>query len=66
MIKLHRLNNKEFIINVDLIKYLESTPDTLLTLDNEKIMVRESVEEVIRLATEYKQKCFQCAYTRKE
>ena len=50
MITLHRLKGKEFVLNADLIKYIESTPDTLITLAtaNEKIMVRESVEEVVR------------------
>lgn len=41
-------------MNSELIKFVESTPDTIITLtSNEKLMVEQSVEEVIRLATEY-------------
>lgn len=56
MITLHRLNGKEFILNSELIKFLEATPDTVITLspNDEKFMVKESVEEVIKKAIEYK------------
>lgn len=54
MIKLTRLGGKEFILNAELIKFVEQTPDTMVTLrDGEKVMVRESPEEVIRRAVEY-------------
>lgn len=58
MITLHRLNGKEFVLNAEHIKFVEATPDTLITLINneEKFMVRESVEDVIKLAIEYKKK----------
>lgn len=56
MITLHRLNGKEFVLNAEHIKFVESTPDTLITLINadEKFMVKESVQDVIKLAIEYK------------
>jgi flagellar protein FlbD len=48
MIRLTRLNNQAFIVNSDLIKFVEQSPDTLLTLINgEKIVVRETVEQVL-------------------
>jgi flagellar protein FlbD len=54
VIKLSRLNGKEFILNAHLIKFVEKTPDTLITLrDGEKVMVREEPEEVVRRAVEY-------------
>lgn len=58
MITLHRLNGKEFVLNADTIKFVEATPDTVITLttNDEKFMVKESVGEVIRLAIEYKRK----------
>ena len=58
MIKLHRLNGKEFILNSELIKFVEATPDTLITLspNEEKFMVKESVDEVIQQAIDYKKK----------
>ncbi len=56
MITLHRLNGKEFVLNSDQIKFIESTPDTMITLvvDDEKFMVKESVAEVIQKSIEYK------------
>lgn len=49
MVKLTRLNGKEFVINDDLIEMMEATPDTIITMTNgNKIVVSESVDEVIR------------------
>ena len=54
MIKVTRLNNREFVVNAELIQFLEATPDTVVTLVNhEKIVVRESVDEVVRRVIEY-------------
>jgi flagellar protein FlbD len=48
VIQLTRLNNKPLAVNSDLIKFIEKAPDTVLTLLNdEKVLVRESMEEVI-------------------
>ena len=48
MIRLTRLNSHALTINSDLIKFIENAPDTVLTLTNgEKIVVRESTEEVL-------------------
>ena len=59
MIKLTRLSGKEFILNCELIKFVEATPDTLLTLTTgEKIMVKESVDAVIDATLLYKQRVF--------
>jgi len=56
MITLHRLNGKEFVLNAEHIKFVESTPDTLITLNvnEEKFMVKESVKDVIQRVIEYK------------
>jgi flagellar protein FlbD len=54
MIKVTRLNGKEFVVNADLIQYLEETPDTIITLVNhEKVVVKEKVDEVIRRVIDY-------------
>lgn len=54
MIPLTRLNQQAFVVNADLIKFIESTPDTLITLTTgERILVKESSEEVIRRAVQY-------------
>jgi flagellar protein FlbD len=60
MIVLHRLNGKEFVLNAEHIKFVESTPDTLITLapNDEKFMVRESVDSVMAQVVEYKRKWF--------
>jgi len=48
MIKLTRLNGKEFVLNDDLIEMMEATPDTVITMTNgSKVVVSESVEEVV-------------------
>lgn len=60
MIILHRLNNSEIVVNCNLIETLESTPDTVITLNNEKKMiVKEKVDEVIRLVIEFQRKIYQ-------
>ena len=49
MIDLTRLNNQPLTLNADLIKYIEQAPDTVITLvTGEKLVVKESSEEVIR------------------
>jgi flagellar protein FlbD len=55
MIELTRLNGHLMVVNSDLIKYAESSPDTMLTLINgEKIVVLEPCEEVIRRISAYR------------
>ena len=55
MIKLTRLNDSKVVINADLIEFIEALPDTIVTLTTgQKIMVKESVEEVVDKVVEYK------------
>ncbi|NLM03874.1 MAG: flagellar FlbD family protein [Clostridiales bacterium] len=57
MIKLKRLNNKELILNSELIEYIERTPDTIITLVNgNKIVVLETPEEVVDKIVDYKRR----------
>lgn len=57
MIELTKLNGRSFIVNADLIQTIETTPDTVITLTNDiKFVVRESKEEVVQKAIEYKRK----------
>ena len=47
MIELTRLNGRPMMLNSDLIKTAEASPDTMLTLINgEKLIVREGIGEV--------------------
>ena len=50
------MNGSEFVLNAEQIKFIESTPDTMITLavDSEKFMVKEGVDEVVRKVIEYK------------
>jgi flagellar protein FlbD len=55
MIQFHRLNGKTIAINPDLIERVEETPDTVVTLvDDKKFLVVESLEEVLNLITDYR------------
>ena len=55
MIELTRLNGQRLFVNCDLLKYAEASPDTVLTLlTGDKIVVRESCEEIIALALSFR------------
>jgi flagellar protein FlbD len=55
MIQLTRLNGQLLAVNSDLIKFVERSPDTMLTLVNgEKVIVRESMEQVISRIVEFR------------
>lgn len=54
MIRLTRLDGESFILNADMIKYVEKRPDTFITLTtNDRLVVGESPEEVIERVIEY-------------
>jgi flagellar protein FlbD len=55
MIRLTRLNGQPIAVNSDLIKFVENAHDTVLTLLNgEKVIVRESTDEVIHRIIEFR------------
>jgi flagellar protein FlbD len=57
MIELTRLNGTPMVLNSDLIKTAEASPDTMLTLINgEKLIVREQIEEVVDRVLAYRAK----------
>jgi flagellar protein FlbD len=57
MVKLTRINGKEFYLNPHIIEYIESVPDTLISLlDGTTIYVKESPEQVIDRIIEYRKK----------
>jgi len=59
MIEVTRLNGKEFYINSDLVLFIEKTPDTVITMLNErKIVVLEDVDKVVEKIIEFKRKVF--------
>ncbi|MEP0827214.1 MAG: flagellar FlbD family protein [Candidatus Zixiibacteriota bacterium] len=55
MIKVTRLNNSEIVINDDLIEFVESIPDTIISLtDGKKIMVKETPDEIIKRVANFR------------
>jgi flagellar protein FlbD len=55
MIELTRLNGRSLVVNSDLIKTAEASPDTMLTLINgEKLIVREEIGEVLEKVLVYR------------
>jgi len=55
MIRLHRLNGSEIIINAELIESLEPGPQTTVSLaTGNRFLVRESAEEVTGRVLEYR------------
>jgi flagellar protein FlbD len=54
MIRLTRLNGRPFVLNAEQIKTVEETPDTMVTLlAGERLLVQETMAEVIARAVEY-------------
>lgn len=56
MIRLTRLDGEAFLLNAELIKYVESRPDTFITLTTgDRLVVGQTMDDVMRLALEYQQ-----------
>lgn len=63
MIELTRLNGQKLFVNCDLLKCAEASPDTVLTLlTGDKIVVRESCEEVVALALAFRARILGAAW----
>ncbi len=59
MIYVHRLNDVGLWISADQIEFLESTPDTVVSLlSGRKVIVTESVDEVVAKIVAYKRKFY--------
>jgi len=55
MISLTKINDRDVVINCDLIELIESTPDTTLTMTTgKKIIVLDTVDEVLDKVVAYK------------
>lgn len=60
MITVTRINNQPITINAEIIEFVEATPDTIIsTMTGKKILVKDSVEEVIEKIIAYRQRCFE-------
>jgi flagellar protein FlbD len=59
MIEVTRLNDIKLIINADMIEKVEEAPDTIITLTSgNKIIVKESRQEIKNLVILYKKEVF--------
>ena len=55
MIAVTRLNQSRFVLNADLIEFVEALPDTHVTLvTGRKLLVRETPQEVIDLVVAFR------------
>lgn len=56
MIRLTRIDGEPFLLNADLIRYVEARPDTFITLTTgERVVVAETMDEVLARAVAYQQ-----------
>ena len=54
MILLTRLNGQSFVVNAEKIRYIESTPDTMVcTESGDRLIVKETLVEVMKRAIDY-------------
>lgn len=59
MIRVSRLNKEAFLVNCDLIEYVEETPHTVISMmSGRRLVVSETSEEVKRRVIEYKRKLY--------
>lgn len=55
MIELTRLNGHPLVVNAELIKFIEQSPDTVITLvTGDKMVVREAAPEVMHRVLAYR------------
>jgi flagellar protein FlbD len=67
MISVTRLDGTELVVNVDLVVTIERTPDTVLTLTTgDRIMVKESLDEIVERAVAYRRRSLQGPRASKE
>jgi flagellar protein FlbD len=58
MVQLTKLHDEAIVVNADLIEFVESTPDTLISMTTgKKLMVKETVEDVVQKVVEYRRRC---------
>jgi flagellar protein FlbD len=55
MIYVTRLNHESVVLNSDIIEYIETTPDTVISLTTgEKLMVLETADEIVARVVQYR------------
>ena len=62
MIRLHRLNGEEVVVNSDLIETLQGDLDTIVFLSSgNQLVVREKTDEIVARIVEYKKRIAETA-----
>ncbi len=57
MIQVTRINHVRFFLNPDLIEFIDTTPDTVITtVKGTKMIVAESPEEVVERIVDYRRR----------
>jgi len=60
VIKLHRLNGQEFVLNAELIQTIQGGKETLVVLTTgNQVLVSEPVDEIIERTVEYRKRVTQ-------
>lgn len=55
MIPVTRLDGSEIVLNIDLVQWIEQTPDTVVSLTNgERVIVREKAGEIVQRAIAFR------------
>jgi flagellar protein FlbD len=63
MIELTRLNGGRMVVNSDLIRYAEASPDTVITLvTGDKLVVTESTAELIERVVAFRSRLLRTAF----
>jgi flagellar protein FlbD len=58
MIALTKLQDQKIVVNAELIEFIESTPDTMITTTSgKKLIVKETVDDVIAKVVSYRRLC---------
>jgi flagellar protein FlbD len=66
MIKLTGIDNKEFILNADIIERIDEMPQSVITLTNgRKYIVTETADEICKKVLEFRRKILNSDYLNK-
>lgn len=64
MIELTRMNETPLMLNAELIEYVETVPDTIITLTGgQKVMVRESAPEIRQKVIAFRHEIYRDLFT---
>lgn len=60
MIRVHRFDGSEVVINAELIETVEATPDTVIHLTTGKVyVVRDTVDQILSRCLQYRRAIFE-------